>query len=368
MNMLRLSDHEHASLLTEELGSSSDDFIVAREVGPGVSRTATAYNHVGDAYTRYADGESAEGVLAPANRFARSDGIVWEALCTAIDELHKAGVSTIRILDAGCGPGIWTKKIAEYARRNGLAVAVVGFDISRTQLDLARSQAAELFSRYPNDAKSTLEFLEHDLEKPLPWENGYFHIVLCNYAVLNHIAESLLPRAIAEICRVASVRVMATMRAVGSPASACIIGMEHVREYRNDPSCGQLSLVLKDGSQHRLPFNMYSAQAIEGFFAAHSSIVDIRALDVFVSRFAADENWNASLLAGMPDRLAVVQRLKEMEDTLCRLPGWVDHGTHILVVVQPKSVKDEDQSECPADSEHDRVVTSFQEFLKCQGT
>lgn len=366
--MLRLSNHGHASLLTEELASSNDDSITGREVGQGVNRTATAYNHVGDAYSRYADGEGADGVLAPANRFARSDGIVWETLCTAIDELHKAGVSTVRVLDAGCGPGIWTKKIAEYARRNGLAIAVVGFDISRTQLDLARNQAAALFSRCSNDAKSTLEFLEHDLEKPLPWDDGYFHIVLCNYAVLNHIAERMLPHAIGEICRVASVRVIATMRAVGSPASACIIGMEQVREYRNDPSCGQLSLVLKDGSQHRLPFNMYSAQAIEAFFAAHASIVDIRALDLFVSRFAPDENWNASLLAGMPDRLAVVQRLKEMEDTLCRLPGWVDHGTHILVVVQPKSTKDEDRPEFPAGPEHDHVITSFREFLKCQAT
>jgi hypothetical protein len=31
----------------------------------------------------------------------------------------------------------------------------------------------------------------------------------------------------------------------------------------------------------------------------------------------------------------VIERLKEMEEPLCRLPGWVDHGTHVLLVAHP---------------------------------
>jgi hypothetical protein len=33
-----------------------------------------------------------------------------------------------------------------------------------------------------------------------------------------------------------------------------------------------------------------------------------------------------------------VNKLKEIEESLCRLPGWIDHGTHVLIVAQPKPV------------------------------
>jgi len=29
-----------------------------------------------------------------------------------------------------------------------------------------------------------------------------------------------------------------------------------------------------------------------------------------------------------------MRELKELEERLCRLPGWVDHGTHILIVAE----------------------------------
>jgi hypothetical protein len=27
--------------------------------------------------------------------------------------------------------------------------------------------------------------------------------------------------------------------------------------------------------------------------------------------------------------------LKELEEPLCRQPGWIDHGTHILIIAKP---------------------------------
>ena len=325
--------------------------------------TASAYNHVGGEYSRYADGDWVDNRSVPANRFAHADAIVWEAVCRSLDELHKAGITNVRVLDAGCGPGIWTTRIAEYAHHVGLSLVLVGVDISKSQLDMARKHAAAFLGRCPNGAKPCLEFLEHDLAQTLPWTDGYFHIVLCNYTVLNHLAERMLQGAIAELCRVATDRVIATVRAVGSPPSACIIGMEQVREYRHYASRGQLALVLKDGSEHQLPFNMYSAHALEAFFAPHANIVDIRAMDLFVSRFAPDENWTASLIGSLPERPAVMQKLKEMEDNLCRLPGWIDHGTHILIVVQPRPAADGSQAELPAAHEGAPVVASFADFL-----
>jgi hypothetical protein len=30
-----------------------------------------------------------------------------------------------------------------------------------------------------------------------------------------------------------------------------------------------------------------------------------------------------------------MHKLKELEERLCRLPAWLDHGTHILIVAEP---------------------------------
>ncbi len=366
--MLHLHDIKYARHRSRRraAGHGTDDFVAGQNVEPFepyvARQTASAYNYVGNDYSRYADGDGTTELSQPGNRFAHADAIVWKAVCSSLDELRQAGVSNVRILDAGCGPGLWTKRIAEYAHRSGLGVAVVGFDISKAQLDMARKEAAKFLGGCPNGVKPTLQFIEHDLANRLPWVDEYFHLVLCNYTVLNHLAKDTLPGAIRELCRVTAGRVIATVRAVGSPPSACIIGMEQVREYRNDPTRGQLALVLKDGSQHTLPFNMYSSEALEALFAPYADIVDLRAMDLFVSRFAPDANWSASLLANLPERQGLENKLKEMEDNLCRLPGWIDHGTHILIVVQARADKCRSRPEPPV-LEGTRVVTSFADFV-----
>jgi SAM-dependent methyltransferase len=330
---------------------------------PDVRRTASAYDHVGDSYSRYADGDAIDDPSESGNRFALADTIVWQTLRQAFEELRQAGVTSLRVLDAGCGPGIWTKRITEYAHRTGLGVSVVGFDISKTQLEKARHQAACIATRRENAA--SIEFREQDLSQPLPWPDGHFHVVLCNYAVLNHLSKHALPQAIAELCRVATHRVITTVRAIGSPASACIIGTEQVQDYRHDPDRGELALVLKDGSQHRLSFNVYPAAALAAMFAEHADVHECRALDLFLSRFAPDEKWTATVVSSLPERQKVLLELKMLEDVLCRSPGWVDHGTHVLLVAEPATSKGVKRTK-PQAPPQSPVAASFAEFLANQ--
>src|SRR5262249_18602503 len=123
--------------------------------------------------------------------------------------------------------------------------------------------------------------------------------------------------------------------ALASPPTGCITGTEQVREYRQDCCRGELKLLLKDGTEHRLTFNLYAAERLRDMFARHSAITDMRALDLFVSRFAADANWTSNIVDALSGRAEVIGKLKELEELLCRLPGWLDHGTHILIVTQP---------------------------------
>ena len=75
---------------------------------------------------------------------------------------------------------------------------------------------------------------------------------MCNYVVLNHLPKSALACAIGELCRVATFRVIATVRALAGPATACIVGIDQLRDYREDCGRGKLTLVLKDGTEHLL--------------------------------------------------------------------------------------------------------------------
>ena len=70
---------------------------------------AGAYDHVGDDYGRYADGDGAEDAGEAANRFAHADTIVWQAISAAIDRLNTAGVcsSACSMPAAALAPGPW---------------------------------------------------------------------------------------------------------------------------------------------------------------------------------------------------------------------------------------------------------------------
>jgi SAM-dependent methyltransferase len=370
--MLHIDDIKYTKLRSRRkaLGSDTHELVSVPKIrslnSSPEGQTASAYNYVGSDYSSYADGDGDKPNPEPAAaayRFAHADTIVWQAVRSALDELRKSGASRVCVLDAGCGPGIWTRRIADYANHIGLVATVVGFDISTTQLEIARKETERYLAGFSKGPKPTLEFQERDLSKPLPWAAGSFQLVLCNYTVLNHLSEHAVPAAIGELCRVSTGRVIATLRALGSAASACIIGMEHVRQYRHDPARGHLALTLDDGSQHRLPMKMYSAQALEAMFLPHADLVDLRAIDLFVNRFAADENWTSSLLDRLPERPSFVEKLKEMEEGLCRLPGWIDHGTHVLVVAKSKSGKSRATTEPTQTPAESPVITSFADFL-----
>jgi ubiquinone/menaquinone biosynthesis C-methylase UbiE len=91
-----------------------------------------------------------------------------------------------RILDAGCGTGEISSRVAELSPE----YRVLGVDIVDAHLELARSRYADLVSR--------LTFEHHDLfDLQLP--DGYFDLVLCRH-VLHAIPHA--ERVIAQLARV----------------------------------------------------------------------------------------------------------------------------------------------------------------------
>ncbi len=313
----------------------------ADAIGHGVMEpaidAARAYDHVGYDYGHYADGDkSADVAKFASRRYEHGDALVWKELEASLARLHRLGIAQVRVLDAGCGPGTWTRRIADYASAIGMNLTIVGVDVSTTQLEIARHQNVTDDCTAAQRRTAMIEFQECDLSKTLPWTDRYFDLVLCNYTVLNHLSESALPAAIGELCRVSSGDVIATLRAIGSQPTVCIIGMERVRAYRHDNDDGELFFTLDDASRHTLPFKMYTAEALKSLFAPYAFIRDVRAIDIFAGRFSADDNWTAELLQELPERDLVLEQLAKLEEELCRQPGWIDHGTHVLIVAWPK--------------------------------
>ncbi len=91
-------------------------------------------------------------------------------------------VSGRRVLDAACGPGLYTRELVEQGAQ------VTAFDASQAMVDLARKRTAGQVR------------IDHAvLGGPLPYPDGYYDLVVCALAI--HYADDRAA-AFAEFCRV----------------------------------------------------------------------------------------------------------------------------------------------------------------------
>jgi SAM-dependent methyltransferase len=91
----------------------------------------------GDEYVSYADGNPSQP-FGFDGLHAYADRCVWAALETKLADLRATGASSVRFLDAGCGPGTWLRRLVLRARALGFRnITARGFDIAQARLRLA---------------------------------------------------------------------------------------------------------------------------------------------------------------------------------------------------------------------------------------
>ena len=296
---------------------------------PATSRgtAPSAYDDVGDKYLAYADGDARQ-IYAFDGHCSFADRSLWSVLDAKLVALCAAGRQSLNILDAGCGPGTWIRRLVIRARALGFTrIRARGFDMAEAQIRRARHHARGLQGL----AGVEIGFDVGDITRPLPEADSSVDLTLCLYAVLNHLKQDELPSVMTEIGRVTSGHFVTTVRAAGSLPTIYVDGIEHARRFQQDNGAERIDVELDDGRRMTFRSRLFTAGELRDVVGAHLDVETLRGLDLFHARFAHDPRWTPAWLA---DNRGFRDALARLEEQYASNPDFIDHATHLLLVAR----------------------------------
>jgi len=289
---------------------------------------ANAYDRAGYRYGVYADGDMRK-LFAFDGKYAHGDRKTWDAIETALRGL-RAAKDTLTVLDLGCGPGTWLRRVVTRARQLGFVkIKAVGLDIAAAQLSRARAHAKALAEQPGVE----LTFARGDLTGPIAAADRSIDLCLCLNGVLNHLLPAQLPQVFAEIARVTAGFFIATVRSVGSTPTVYVDEISAARHFRQDNRQNRLEVEFHNGSRSAFDSHLFARRELESLAARRFEIDDLKGLDLFHGRFAGDPRWNPDIKDGS---VQFEDELDRLENRYCRDPGFIDHATHLLLAARAK--------------------------------
>jgi SAM-dependent methyltransferase len=290
-----------------------------------VENIAAVYNQAGDDYVAYADGDP-EHLFSFEGLHAYADRRLWSLLETKLNDLRATGATSVSLLDAGCGPGTWLRRLVTHARLLGFSsITARGFDVAQAQIETARRTAHDL-AELPG---VNLTFDVADLTRPLPEAEASVDMTLCLYSVLNHLPVIGLRKVSAEIARVTRRHFITTVRSVGSTPTIFVDSIEKARHFKLDHSLDRYDIELFNGRRIAARFHLFTARELKNCFAHQFIIEDLCGLDIFHNRFVPDRRWNP---ASFHVDLQLSGHLARLEEAYERNPEFMEHATHLLLV------------------------------------
>jgi SAM-dependent methyltransferase len=295
------------------------------------TNVAAAYNEAGSDYAAYADGDPArlytfDGLHGYADRH------VWTVLEAKLTDLRATGTSSVSILDAGCGPGTWLRRLVTRAHGLGFTnITARGFDIARAQIQRAHLLASDLIKLPGVD----LTFDVADLMGELPEADASVDLTLCLYSVLSHLPVASLPKISAEIARVTAGHFITTVRSVGSTPTISVDSIEKARRFQHDNSSDRCEIEMFDGRDIIFNFHLFAASELRSNFADHFDIDELCGLDLFHNRFAPDPRWNPASLA-VDNQFC--NELERLEETYAKSSGFMERATHLMLVARRRQI------------------------------
>lgn len=296
------------------------------------TNVTTAYNHAGAEYLSYADGDPSR-IYAFDSLYAYGDRHIWALLDAKLVALRSAGADSLGILDAGCGPGTWLRRIIVRAQALGFArICARGFDLADEQIRRARQLGRGIATR--PGVKLTFEVA--DITRPLPEADTSVDLTLCLYGVLNHLPVASLPDVISEIARVTSGSVVMTVRAIGSTPTIYVDDVDRARDFHQDHVTGRFDIELRDGTRLAFHSHLFRAAELRQLVAPHLDVDELRGLDLFHTRFALDPRWNPAWLI---DNQGFRGELARLENTYSANPEFIDRAAHLLLVARGRRTR-----------------------------
>ena len=228
-----------------------------------------------------------------------------------------------RVLDAGSGPGRFSIEVA----RLGARVTVL--DISGTQIDLARSHIEDA-----GLSKSVEDFVRGDIVNLSDFSDGSFDVTICYGGALSYVCERR-HEAAAELVRVTrpgGYILVSVMSRYGAATSVVHGGNLVVLA---DPDVWHLWQVIEGGNLPGFPdksgmdhpaMHLYTSDELKGL------LPECEVLEVAGSNVSAFERG-----AGIEEVAKVSKAWEsviEVERRLCRMPGLVESGNHMIMVAR----------------------------------
>jgi|SRR5271165_6996444 len=286
---------------------------------------AAVYNQAGDDYIAYADGDP-ERLFCFGGLHAYADRHLWSLVERKLGDLRAAGASSVTILDAGCGPGTWLRRVVTHAHQLGFSkITARGFDVALAQVVAARRLARDL-TRLPG---VNLTFEVADLLDRLPEPDAFLDITLCLYCVLSHLPVSDLPKVASEFGRVTRGHFITTVRSIGSTPTVFVDSIEGARHFKLDHRLDRCKVEFRNGCRVAVNFHLFTARELKDLFHPHFGIEGLCGLDIFHSRFMPDRRWNP--VSVFSDERLMLQ-LTRLEEIYATDPGFMERATHLLLV------------------------------------
>ncbi|WP_066965129.1 class I SAM-dependent methyltransferase [Rhizorhabdus dicambivorans] len=289
--------------------------------------TAAAYDAYSAAFLNQVDGEPCSLRLAGRGS-GEVDRQIWARIDGELVAMRSAGITSVRILDAGSGPGLWLIQTVQRARQLGFTmIEGEGFDISPEMIVQAHRLAIDLI-----DDHIALRFHVADIASARrSLLNGSFDVTLCLYNVLNHLPADLHEGVARELSRITKRAVIATVRTIKGPPTIYVQPIDRARAFQQDNLAGRMDVVMADGRHLSMASHLFSSDELRRLFAPYVSIAELSGLDIFRQRFAPHPNWGAATTSsGKPDTTLDVLERRYASD-----PAFVDQAVHLLLVGLP---------------------------------